>query len=34
MGGLSNLELDYSVISITSAPFSLPTHLLSHGISV
>lgn len=34
MGGLNNLELDYTVGSMTSAPFSLPTHLLSHGISV
>lgn len=34
MGGLNNLELDYSVSSMTSAPFGLPTHLLSLGISV
>lgn len=33
MGGLNNLELDYSMNSMTSAPFSLPTHWLSHGIS-
>lgn len=34
MGGLNNLELDCGVSWVTSAPFSLPTHLLSHGISV
>lgn len=33
MGGLNNLELDYSMNSMTSTPFSLPTHWLSHGIS-
>lgn len=34
MGGLNNLGLDCSRSWVTSAPFSLPTHLLSHGISV
>lgn len=34
VGGLNNLELDYSVSSMTSAPFGLPTHLLSQSISV